>query len=280
MTSAPLRPTTREIIRAVRPGPVFLGLVVAAAAGGWLVAGSAPGRNLESVGGTLLLVLAGWVISLCLHEFAHAVTAFRFGDRNAELRGYLTLNPLRYTHPGLSIGLPLLIILLGGIGFPGGAVYVHQHGFTRAQRTMVSLAGPLTNAALGAILLIVVRFAQPSTYGSQGFGSGDNVLYFADGLNLWAALSMLAFLQITAAVLNIAPVPGFDGYGAIEPYLSEQTRFSMQKIAPYGFLIVFALLFIPFLNRAFFDFVYWLFGLSGVPSVLASYGWNLFVFWR
>ena len=54
----------------------------------------------------------------------------------------------------------------------------------------------------------------------------------------------------------------------------------MQKIAPYGFLIVFALLFIPFLNRAFFDFVYWLFGLSGVPSVLASYGWNLFVFWR
>ncbi|MDY6809831.1 MAG: site-2 protease family protein [Actinomycetota bacterium] len=277
MTSTPMRPTTREIIRAVRPGPVFLGLVVAAAVGGWLVAGSAPGRNLESVGGTLLLVLAGWVISLCLHEFAHAVTAFRFGDRNAELRGYLTLNPLRYTHPGLSLGLPLLIILLGGIGFPGGAVYVHQHGFTRAQRTIVSLAGPLTNAALGAILLIVVRLYAPDGLGAQGSGG---VLYLVDGLNLWAALSMLAFLQITAAVLNLLPVPGFDGYGAIEPYLSDKTRFSMQKVAPYGFLIVFALLFIPFLNRAFFDLVYWLFGLSGVPSVLAAYGWNLFVFWR
>ncbi|MXP19853.1 hypothetical protein GIY30_00550 [Gordonia sp. HNM0687] len=277
MTSTPMRPTTREIIRAVRPGPVFLGLVVAAAVGGWLVAGSAPGRNLESVGGTLLLVLAGWVISLCLHEFAHAVTAFRFGDRNAELRGYLTLNPLRYTHPGLSLGLPLLIILLGGIGFPGGAVYVHQHGFTRAKRTIVSLAGPLTNAALGAILLIVVRLYAPDGLGAQGSGG---VLYLVDGLNLWAALSMLAFLQITAAVLNLLPVPGFDGYGAIEPYLSDKTRFSMQKVAPYGFLIVFALLFIPFLNRAFFDLVYWLFGLSGVPSVLAAYGWNLFVFWR
>ncbi|GAA3702087.1 site-2 protease family protein [Gordonia hankookensis] len=272
--------TTREIARAVRPGPVFLGLVVVALIGGWIVAGSAPGRNLESVGGTLLVVLAGWVISLCLHEFAHAVTAFRFGDRNAELRGYLTLNPLRYTHPGLSLGLPLLIILLGGIGFPGGAVYVNQHGFTRAQRTIVSLAGPATNALLGVALLLTVRFATPDSYGAQGYGSPSNILYIVDGLNLWAALSMLAFLQITAAVLNLLPVPGFDGYGAIDPYLSDQTRASVAKIAPYGFLIVFALLFIPFLNRAFFDLVYWLFGLSGVPSVLASYGWDLFVFWR
>ncbi|ROZ88772.1 site-2 protease family protein [Gordonia sp. OPL2] len=282
MTATPLRPSTREILRAIRPGPLFLGLVVVAVVGGWIVAGSEPGRNLESVGGTLLIVLAGWVISLCLHEFAHAVTAFRFGDRNAELRGYLTLNPLRYTHPGLSIGLPLLIILLGGIGFPGGAVYVNQHGFTRAQRTIVSLAGPFTNAVLAAILLAVVRFASPESFGAQGSGSwgGGGVLYVSEGFNLWAALSMLAFLQITAAVLNLLPVPGFDGYGAIEPYLSDKTRFSMEKVAPYGFLIVFALLFIPFLNRAFFDLVYWLFGLSGVPSALASYGWDLFVFWR
>ncbi|MGV9713217.1 site-2 protease family protein [Gordonia sp. NPDC003424] len=257
--------STREIVRAVRPGPVFLGLVVAAIVGGWLVATSDPGRNVQSVGGTLLLVLAGWVISLCLHEFAHAVTAFRFGDRNAELRGYLTLNPLRYTHPGLSIGLPLLIILLGGIGFPGGAVYVDQSGFNRGQRTAVSLAGPLTNAVLGAILLLTIRGLGPTSSAS---------------LNLWAALAMLAFLQITAAVLNILPVPGFDGYGAIEPYLSPQTRASMAKIAPYGFLIVFALLFIPALNRAFFDLIYWLFELSGVNSALASYGWGLFVFWR
>ncbi|MGK2317455.1 site-2 protease family protein [Gordonia rhizosphera] len=265
-------PTTREIVRAIRPGPLFGGLVAAAIAGGWLCAGSDPGRNPASVGGTLLLVLAGWVISLCLHEFAHAVTAFRFGDRNAELRGYLTLNPLRYTHPGLSLALPLLIILMGGIGFPGGAVYVNQSGFTRAQRTIVSLAGPVTNIVIGGVILAVVRFAQPASSGT--------FVVSADLLNLWAALSMLAFLQITAAVLNLIPMPGFDGYGAIEPYLSDKTRFSMNKIAPYGFLIVFALLFIPFLNRAFFDFVYWLFGLSGVPSALASYGWDLFIFWR
>lgn len=268
-------PTTRELVRAIRPGPIFLGLIAIGAIGAWLAADSDAGRNVESISGTLLLVLAGWVISLCLHEFAHAVTAFRFGDRNAELRGYLTLNPLKYTHPGLSIGLPLLIILLGGIGFPGGAVYVNQQGFTRSQRTLVSLAGPFANILLAVLILIGIRIGYGDGIGALALGYA-----ISPTLNLWAALAMLAFLQITAAVLNLLPVPGFDGYGAIEPYLSQQTRASMAKVAPYGFLIVFGLLFIPVLNRAFFDVIYWLFGLSGVPSVLASYGWGLFVFWR
>ena len=73
-----------------------------------------------------LLVVAGWVVTLCLHEFAHAYMAWRHGDHDVEVRGYLTLNPLKYSHPLLSIGLPVLFIALGGIGLPGGAVYL-QH---------------------------------------------------------------------------------------------------------------------------------------------------------
>mgnify|MGYP002652762465 CR=1 FL=1 len=69
-------------------------------------------------------------------------------------------------------------------------------------------------------------------------------------------------------------------YNAIEPYLSQQARATAAKIAPYGFLIVFALLFIPQLNAAFFDLIRWLFELSGVPSNLATQGWNVFMFWR
>jgi len=66
---------------------------------------------------------------------------------------------------------------------------------------------------------------------------------------------MLGFLQITATVLNILPVPGFDGYGAIEPYL-------------------------PTLNRAFFDVVFGFIELFGTPMALIRHGWDLFVFWR
>lgn len=269
-------PSIVEVARAVQPGAIFLALVAVTVVGGWLSATAGYDRSSgRATIGVMLLVLAGWVISLCLHEFAHAVTAYRFGDHDAELRGYLTLNPLRYTHPGLSLGLPLLIILLGGIGFPGGAVYLNEGGFTRRQRTIVSLAGPVMNIVLAVVLLAAIRIFGPFIDSPIGFLVTDPTT-----INLWDGLAMLAFLQITAAVLNLIPMPGFDGYGAIAPYLSAQTRQSAAKIAPYGFLIVFALLFIPFLNQWFFDVIFWLFELSGVPSQLAGWGWNTFLFWR
>lgn len=256
--------SAREVVHAIRPGPVFAGLVIATVAGGVLLWGSVPDRNTRSIVGALLLVLGGWVISLCLHEFAHAVTAFAFGDKNAELRGYLTLDPRKYTHPGLSLVLPLLFILIGGIGFPGGAVYVNTAGFTRRQKTLVSLAGPAANIVCAIVLLVAIR--------------GNTMTY--ETLNFWGALSMLALLQIMAALLNLLPIPGFDGYGAIEPYLSYETRRSIEPFAPYGFLLIFVILLFPPLNHLFFGVVNWFFELSGVNSDVASWGWHLVVFWR
>ena len=251
-------------LRAVRPSPVFLGLLAAAIAGGVLLSLSS-GRSAQAIGGMWLLILGGWLVSLCLHEFAHAFIAFRYGDHSSELRGYLTLDPLKYTHPGLSLVLPLLIILIGGIGFPGGAVYLNTSGMTAAQRSRVSLAGPFTNVILGVILLLIVRILPES---------------LADG-NLAAGLMFLAFLQVTAAVLNLIPMPGFDGYGAIEPYLSNETRQSANKIAPFGFLVIFALIFfVPPVARAFFGLIYGFMGLFGVDVALMAQGYQLFLFWE
>ncbi|MFT3660211.1 MAG: site-2 protease family protein [Gordonia sp. (in: high G+C Gram-positive bacteria)] len=251
-------------LRAVRPGPVFLGLVAATAAGGVLLWLSGDESSGTAIGGMWLLILGGWLISLCLHEFAHAFTAFRYGDHSAELRGYLTLDPRRYTHPLLSLGLPLLIIVLGGIGFPGGAVYLHTDRMTKGQQTRVSLAGPAANLILGVLLLIAVAVT-PEDAGTA---------------NLLGGLTFLAFLQITATVLNLIPMPGFDGFNAIAPYLSYETRRSAAQIAPWGFLIVFALLWIPQLNRAFFDVVHGVIDLFGVPADLMYDGYRLFLFWN
>ena len=57
-----------------------------------------------------IFVIAGWIVSLCLHEFGHAFTAWRFGDHDVAVRGYLTLNPLKYSNPLLSLVLPVLFI--------------------------------------------------------------------------------------------------------------------------------------------------------------------------
>ncbi|EFD76001.1 LOW QUALITY PROTEIN: integral membrane protein, partial [Mycobacterium tuberculosis T85] len=109
----------------VRPSPIFLGLLGLTAVGGalaWLA-----GETVQPLAyaGVFVMVIAGWLVSLCLHEFGHAFTAWRFGDHDVAVRGYLTLDPRRYSHPMLSLGLPMLFIALGGIGLPGAAVYVH-----------------------------------------------------------------------------------------------------------------------------------------------------------
>lgn len=247
---------------AVRPSPVFLGVVGIAVLGG-VVAWNAQGVGAAAYGGVFVLVIGGWVVSLCLHEFGHAATAWKFGDHDTAARGYLTLNPLKYTVPGLSIVLPLLFVALGGIGLPGGAVWLNTAGMTPRQRTTVSLAGPAANAILAVILLSVVATYAP--------GSTHQVF--------WFGLSFLAFLQVVAVILNLIPMPGLDGFGAIEPYLSPSTRRSFGRIGPYGVLIVVGLLFVPQVNRVFFDAVYALFEVSGVPALWAQYGGQLTRFW-
>jgi Zn-dependent protease len=241
---------------------VFL-LVVALAVAGGVLAWDADLDSVRAEAGVFVLVVFGWVVSLCLHEFAHAYIAWRAGDREVELRGYLTLNPLKYSHPLLSIVLPMVFIALGGIGLPGGAVYVHTHQVPPRTQRLISGAGPAVNAVCAVVLLLVVRL----------FGSAQEHPAF------WFGLSFLAFLQVTATLLNLLPIPGLDGYGVVEPSLSYQTRRGLEQFKPFGMLILFALLFTPAINQVFFDAVYALYDLSGVSEQWSRYGGYLTRFW-
>lgn len=252
----------RPLRQSVRPSPVFLvivGITVVGAVLAWLAAESV---GLLAHAGVFVFVIAGWLVSLCLHEFGHAFTAWRFGDHDVAVRGYLTLNPLRYTDPLLSIGLPVLFIALGGIGLPGGAVYVRTSFMTTRQRTMVSLAGPLANVVLAVLLLAATRLFYDSAHSA-----------------FWSGVAFLGFLQVTAVVLNLLPIPGLDGYGALEPHLDRDTQRSLEPVKQWGILVLLLLLFVPPLNQAFFSLVYWFFDFSGVPSVLAAWGSELTRFW-
>lgn len=212
--------------------------------------------------GVFLFVIAGWLVSLCLHEFGHAYTAWRFGDQDVAIRGYLTLNPLKYSSPLLSLGLPLLFIALGGIGLPGGAVYLRTEFMTPRQRTLVSLAGPSANLVLGIVLLVATKM----------FWDPAHSVF-------WAGVAFLGFLQVTALVLNLLPIPGLDGYGAVEPHLSPATRRALEPVRQFGFVILIVVLMTPALNQWFFNIVFWFFDLSGVPDRLAMFGGHLTRFW-
>ncbi|GAA4540316.1 site-2 protease family protein [Pseudonocardia xishanensis] len=213
--------------------------------------------------GVVLLVLGGWCVSLCLHEWGHAYSAHRGGDHGIENRGYLTLDIRRYANVGLSFVLPVVFLLLGGIPLPGGAVWVNQWALrSRGVRSFVSLAGPAMNLVIGVLLSVAVA-AIPM---SQGLAIG---------------LSCLALIQILAFVLNILPVPGLDGYGVIEPYLSPAAQQLGAKVRPWAPLVLFVLVIgVPGVSQALFGVGQFLFGLIGGDSRYAAVGYSLLLFWR
>ena len=111
-------------------------------------------RRLQPIGvWVFAVVLGGWVITLCLHEFAHAAVAYAGGDTSVRARGYLTLNPLRYTDLAYSVIIPILLLAVGGIPLPGGAVLVEPGRLRRRwYASLVSAAGPATNMVAGVVL--------------------------------------------------------------------------------------------------------------------------------
>lgn len=242
-----------------RISPVFLGILAVTIGAGFLtVIDNAAVHTLAVV----LLIIGGWAVSLCLHEFGHAITAFRGGDHSVAAKGYLTLDPRRYTDPMLSLALPILLIVIGGIPLPGGAVWINRAALRgRGRESMVSLAGPLANLVLGIGLVIVINLTQPN-------------------LILAAGLSYLALLQLLAFVLNMLPVPGLDGYGAVEPYLPYAWRRFGDRARPYAFLVLFALLLaVPAILSPLFAIAFGLFDLAGGSPALAGHGDRLFRFW-
>ncbi|MER6914245.1 site-2 protease family protein [Streptomyces sp. NPDC000594] len=245
-----------------RVSPVFIGITAVTAVAGWAVwTDFAASAGLA----VFLFVTSAWIVSLCLHEYAHARTALHSGDLSIGAKGYLTLNPLRYTHALLSIVLPVLFVIMGGIGLPGGAVFIERNRIQgRWKHSLISAAGPLTN-----VLFAVVCTAP----------------FWLDALDgvpvvFRYALAFLALLQVSAAILNFLPVPGLDGYGVIEPWLSYRIRRQVEPIAPFGLLLIFALLFVPELNRIFFDGVDAVLSALGVGELETSCGLEYYRFWQ
>ena len=258
---------------AVRPSPVFLAIVACFAVSGAIVWSSGFSTGLGYRLAVFAFVVSGWLISLCLHEFGHAYTAWRYGDHAVAVRGYLTLNPARYADAGLSIVLPMIFLVTGGIGLPGGAVYIDRGAIRGKWRhSFVSAIGPLLNLVLAAVLAVII--SRYGTISPQNLNSG-----VLGHLNFWAALSFLAFLQLTAAVFNFLPVPGLDGFGLWEPWLPRPFAAAANRVGALGYLILIGLLWIPAVNRAFFDGIFHLTDALGINGFAIDAGRAMFEFW-
>ena len=207
---------------------------------------------------TLLVVVAGWLVSLCLHEYAHARVAYAGGDHTVREKGYLSFNPLRYTDPVYSIVMPMIFLLLGGIGLPGGAVYIETWRLRSPRwRTAVSLAGPAANLATVPLLALTIHLLPPFL---SILGPG---------------LAFLAYLEVMAVLFNLLPVPPLDGYRAIRPHLPPELGARLDRAGRWAIWVLFGVLwFIDPVNDAFWRLVSTAAHTLGIPLDLAAEGFR------
>jgi len=143
------------------------------------------------------------VMSICMHEFAHAYTAYLFGDETPKETGHLTLNPLK------QMGLYSLVMFLF-LGVAWGSVPVDVFALKRKSKyadVIVSAAGPLVNLGLAAvglfsniILSCILMSQQQSNAVITNFR--DFMLYL--------------FLQnFVLLIINLIPIPGMDGWNIL-----------------------------------------------------------------
>lgn len=212
-----------------------------------------------------LSILVLWVVSLCLHEYAHARVAYAGGDTSVVEKGYLTLNPMRYMHPMMSLVVPLIILMIGGIPLPGGAVYIEtQRLRSKHWDAAVSAAGPAANLLLMALCGIPFLL---------GLHADPELAKTA----LFPTIGCFAFLMAFAALLNLLPLPGLDGFGIIAPYLSVEARRTAYEFSRYTiFLLIALLLFSPGFVTSLWSMAALLVETVGVPRAMWIDGWRAF----
>lgn len=211
---------------------------------------------------TTVFVALAWVFSLCLHEFSHALVAYRGGDTSVKEKGYLTFNPLKYVDPMMSLLYPLIFLFIGGIGLPGGAVYIERWRLrSRGWETAVSLAGPAANLVLALLLCL------PFLFGVRASDEG----WF------WPAYEFFVVLQLSAALMNLIPVPPLDGFGALAPWLPGSLGRDLYRHSTVGMIAVFVILsYVEPVNQTFWKAVYVLAEGLGVSPDRAWEGYRAF----
>jgi Zn-dependent protease len=174
-----------------------------------------------------VIFIALLIVAVILHEVSHGLVARRLGDRTAEAAGRLTLNPLPHIDPVGSVLLPAMLAFSGAPVFGWAKpVPVNPRVFRRPTEGMAltALAGPISNLALA---LIAGRVLLPVAGG------------FAADL-IWA----FGIINVVLAVFNLLPIPPLDGSKMLPLFLGDRGRAAYARIEPYGFLILFALLFL------------------------------------
>ncbi len=200
-----------------------------------------------------IVFIVPMILSLSIHEYAHARVAFALGDDTASRLGRMTLNPLSHIDIVGTLIIPLVAAFAGGLPLIGWAkpVPVTPVRFTRRMSmrggmALVAVAGPLSNFLLAMICIVAYRFAfpgQPLSSSLSGGGVTGALSYM---------LSIMVYLNMGLMIFNLLPIPPLDG----SRLLPRRLDALQDRIRPFSYLILMGVVF--FLGGIIFAPV-WLF---------------------
>ena len=181
-----------------------------------------------------------------IHEVAHGWVAYRLGDSTAKDSGRLSLNPVRHIDPVGTIILPALLIATNSPVVFGWAKPVPINFLNlkhiRRDSILVSLSGISANILLAALLSLIMK---TGIYPENSYGS--------------MILNVGIIVNLILAVFNAIPIPPLDGSHILMGLLPSRMARRFARIQPYGFFILFFLLYVGLVNRVIWPIVAFLY---------------------
>lgn len=195
---------------------------------------------------TFIFSLIVLVMSVVVHEVAHAYTAEFLGDPTARLEGRITLNPLKHLDMIGSILVPTFTFMTGGVIF-GWAKPVPFNPYNLKNRkwgeALVALAGPFSNLFLAVFFSFIIRY---------------QIILGLPASFLDISI-LIIFTNISLAVFNLIPIPPLDGSKILFSLLPLRFEYVRMWVEKYSLILVVVLLF--FLWQFIVPIIPWLFRL-------------------
>jgi Zn-dependent protease len=209
-----------------------------------------------------LLFLIGLILSICVHEFGHAIVADKLGDPLPRAQGRVTLNPLAHIDPIGTLVIPLVQFFQPGLPLLGwgrpvqvslSARHLTRRFSIKVSHAIIAVAGPAMNILFAMVLSGI--FVVLLHLGQNAFG-----LYIAK----------LIEMNFLLCFFNLIPCPPLDGGAILHGILPRDLEWVTETLQKYGFIILFALLFTRVLDHLLWPGVWvadhWLDFLVGLVS--------------
>jgi len=191
----------------------------------------------EDIVARVIVVAIMLLVGFPVHEFAHALAAYRLGDSTAKLFGRLTLNPVAHFDP---LGGILLAVSFIGSGFGFGwakPTPVNPANLAGGRRgeAMVAAAGPLSNLVLAAAAALPLRFILSTPELSAQIPA-----------LVILVLYLFVFINLVLMIFNLLPIPPLDGSKVLFAFLPPRLAWQWRPILEqYGFILLLLLFFLP-----------------------------------